>query len=433
MKECSEDSFELKKEGESEEKKCILEEDEKVDSLELIDDNSSKIIINKGNGKQDSFEILSKEKEFSDNYGFSDLSFKNIYENDPLLEHVISHITEYLEKNSKIADKKVIESLTNFIDYDEFKEKTIKQILLNGIPESLPCIRPLIWKSFIGFYPLTDLSKWKNETINKYSDYKKIIEKYNYYPNNIKEENHVKLIEQINKDLPRTRFGVSFFGEKNKNNEKEINYDVLRRILFYFANENSEVGYVQGMNEIIAIIFYIFSKDDNPFCKKYTESDSYFTFSTIIEEIKGIFLMENINYSDLFVTSQIKEIKAILEKTEPSLSKHFDDIGLQLDNVVMRWILVLFAQEFTIDIAVNFWDRLFTQKKKMKFICYISAAIIRNNKEKIMKMEDVGEVMEWAQQLQNKMKEIDITKLVKMAIEIQTKYKKKDSENMLIK
>ena len=118
------------------------------------------------------------------------------------------------------------------------------------------------------------------------------------------------------------------------------------------------------MNEIIAIIFYIISKDDNPFFKEYYESDAYFTFEKLMEEIKNIFLMEKKEYKDLFVSSQIEEIKKILKKVEPSLSNYFKKIELEIDHFVMRWIVVMFAQEFTLDVAVNFWDRLFTQKKK---------------------------------------------------------------------
>ena len=423
MKETDEDENRFKEEKEKEK--------EGKDNIELIKGGSSRLVINKNNEKVDSFEILSKENEFDD-YGFMDLSFKTIYENDPLLKHVLSHTNEYLEKNSNKSDIKIIECLTNFILQDEFTEEIINEILYNGIPESLPCIRPLIWKSLIGFYPLKDLTKWKNQSIKKNSEYKKIIEKYNYYPNNLTKERDENLIEQINKDLPRTRFDVPFFEDKNQNNDKENNYDVLRRILFYYANEHGEVGYVQGMNEIIAIIFYIFSKDDNPFNKEYTESDAYFTFEALLEQIKDIFQMENINYSQLFVTLQIKEIKKILRKIEPELLKYFTEICLELDNFVMRWILVLFAQEFTIDVAVNFWDRLFTQKNKLKFICYISSAIIKINKEKIMKM-DGGEVMEWAQQLQNKMNEMDINNLVKVALEIKYRYDRKDSNNISVK
>ena len=122
----------------------------------------------------------------------------------------------------------------------------------------------------------------------------------------------------------------------------------------------------------------------------------------------------------------------ILKKVEPDLYNHFKEVDLELDNVVMRWILVLFAQEFSIDVAVNFWDRLFTQKNKMKFICYVSASIIKNNKEIIMKME-ACEIMEWAQQLQNKMDELDVTELIKTTIEIQNIYNWNDSNNIIIK
>ena len=184
------------------------------------------------------------------------------------------------------------------------------------------------------------------------------------------------------------------------------------------------------MNEIIAIIFYIISKDDNPFFKEYYESDAYFTFEKLMEEIKNIFLMEKVDYKDLFVTSQIEEIKKILKKVEPSLFNYFKEIELEIDHFVMRWIVVMFAQEFTLNVAVNFWDRLFTQKNKMKFICYISAAIIRHNKEKIMTM-DAGDVMEWAQELQNKMNEMDINNIVKIALETQKKYKRKESNNII--
>ena len=425
MKEKSDDDdiFSLKREEESEKK-----------SLEVIKENSKDKLVIKENGEKiDSFEILSKGKEFPHIYDdFEDLSFRIIYENDPLLKHVITHVNEFLDKNSKNEHSKIIESLSNFINNDGFSEKIINNILLNGIPEDLPCLRPLIWKAFIGLYPIDVLVNWKKVSVDNYTEYKKIIEKYKYFPNDIKKEKQKLLLDQINKDLPRTRFDVPFFERKNKNNDKETNYDVLRRILFIYANEQNEIGYVQGMNEIIAILFYIFSKDDNPFCNEYTESDAYFSLVILLEEIKGIFLMNNIRYSQLYVTRQIREIKNILKKVEPELYNHFEEVELELDNVVMRWILVLFAQEFTIDVAVNFWDRLFTQKNKMKFICYISSAIIKNNKEKIMKM-DAGEIMEWAQQLQNKINEMDINKLVKTSIEIQTKYNKKDSNNIINK
>ena len=382
------------------------EKNEIKDNIELIKVDSSKLLINKNGEKDDSFEIISKNKEFDDDFGFSETSFKIIYENDPLLSHVISHTNNYIEKNKNNSED--IEHLSDFISFDEISKEIINSILIKGIPETLPCLRPLIWKALIGFYPLNDLSKWKDETINNNKIYENdIIKKYDYYPNKITQEKDINLINQINKDLPRTRFDCPFYMNDPKN------YDTLRRILFFYAKEHQDVNYIQGMNEIIAIIFYIFSKDDNPFNKNYIESDSYFTFERLLDQIKDIFKMDNIDYSQLYVKEQIEEIKNILKKVD----------------IVMRWLLVLFAQEFTIDVAVNFWDRLFTQKNKIKFICYISAAIIKRNKDKIMKL-DAGGIMEWAQELQNKMNEIDISDIVQLALKIQKKYNKYEKNNI---
>ena len=395
------------------------EKKENKNKINLIKVNSRKIIINEGD-KENSFEIITKNKEFDDDFGFSETSFKNIYESDALFSHVITHTNSYLEKHNS----EDIQHLSDFISFDEISKDMINSILIKGIPEALPCLRPLIWKALIGFYPLSNLSNWKEETINKNKIYiKDIKQKYSYYPEKIVEEKDINLINQINKDLPRTRFDCPFYVNEPKN------YDTLRRILFYYAKEHSDVNYIQGMNEIIAIIYYIFSKDDNPFNKEYIESDSYYTFEILMEQIKAIFKMENIDYEKLYVKKQIEEIKKMLKKIDPQLMNYFQIIGLEIDNFVMRWLLVLFAQEFTIDVAVNFWDRLFTQKNKIRFICYISAAIIKKNKDIIMKL-DAGGIMEWAQELQNKMNEIDISDIVKLALQIQKKYNKYESNNI---
>ena len=397
-------------------------ENKSDDNIKLVKVNSSKLLVKIKGSKDDSFEIISKNKEFQDDFGFSETSFKTVYENDPLLSHVITHTNNYIEKNKHNSED--IAHLSDFISFDEISGEIINTILIKGIPETLSCLRPLIWKSLIGFYPLNNLIQWKEETINKNKLYDDIIKKYDYYPNKIQEEKDINLIAQINKDLPRTRFDCPFYSKEPKN------YDTLRRILFFYAKEHQDINYVQGMNEIIAIIFYIFSKDDNPFyTKNYMESDSYYTFGKLMDEIKDIFKMENIEYSQLYVKEIIDEIKKILKKVDYKLSNYFDEIGLEIDNFVMRWILVLFAQEFTIDVAVNFWDRLFTQKNKIKFICYISAAIIEKNKDIIMKL-DASEIMEWAQELQNKMNEIDISNIVQLALKIQKKYNKYEKNNI---
>lgn len=376
-----------------------------------------------------SFLLLEKEDEKvendNDNFGFQELSFKEVYITNDLFGHVIEHINTYLsradEQNENITNN--IKKISEFINKNKFTNEILEIILLNGIPNNLQCLRPLIWKSFLGYLPPNDLSSWRNIVINNYVKYRNIKGKYSYYPSKITNDIDKKIIIQLDKDLPRTRANIAFF--KNKTNSKknlnETNYDVIKRMLFYFAKEHS-ISYIQGMNEIMALIYYIFSNDDNRFFTRYVESDSYYCFSMLMDEIKPVFQMINISYSELFITKQINHINEIMEKIEPELLKYFKEIEFCIDSFVIRWSMVLFAQEFKIDIAVNFWDRMLTQKNKMKFICFISVAILKINKENLLGKE-LEDIIEWSKEMGNNINKIDMNEIIKIAFEIKEKYK----------
>ena len=134
--------------------------------------------------------------------------------------------------------------------------------------------------------------------------------------------------------------------------------------------------------------------------------------------------MSNINYYQLFISLQIKQINDILLNVEPDLLKYFENKDLKLDIFLMRWLLVLFAQEFSLHTSISFWDRLFTQKNKMRFICFISSAILIINKKKLMQME-MEEIIFWAQQFGNVINDSNIDKIVESAFEIKANCNKK--------
>ena len=128
--------------------------------------------------KEEKFCILEKEdneeNEDDENYGFHDLSFKEIYMTNNLFSHVITHLNSFLSKNKNSNEKIVIniQKISEFIKNNKFTEEILENILLNGIPNNLHCLRPLVWKSFIGYFPPNDLSKWLNIVKNNYSFYK---------------------------------------------------------------------------------------------------------------------------------------------------------------------------------------------------------------------------------------------------------------------
>ncbi len=294
------------------------------------------------NNSKNTFLIVENDdEEDEDNFGFHDLSFKEIYMNNKLFTHLITHLNSFLSKNKNSDEKMVIniQKISEFIKNNKFSDDIFENIVLNGIPNNLHCLRPLIWKSFIGYLPPNDLSKWLTIVKNNYAFYKLVKKKYNYYPDKIESPEDKKIDTQLLKDLPRTRPMVQFFRNSAnlKQNSEEKNYDVIKRILFFFAKEHS-IGYIQGMNELVSIIYYIFYNDDNPFFKKYIESDTYYCFSALMAEIEPVFRLNDASYSQLFLTKQIEQINDILKQCDEEIFNFFKEIDLSLDNFVIKWV-----------------------------------------------------------------------------------------------
>jgi len=63
-------------------------------------------------------------------------------------------------------------------------------------------------------------------------------------------------------------------------------FDYLTRILFVFARLNPKVEYVQGMNELLAPIFYlVHSPQSQSKCQAVQEAACFFMFNNVMTDI----------------------------------------------------------------------------------------------------------------------------------------------------
>ena len=65
--------------------------------------------------------------------------------------------------------------------------------------------------------------------------------------------------------------------------------DVMSRILFIYARLNPAVVYVQGMNEVLATLYYCFWQS-SPKYSEYFESDLFFTFTIVMSDLRDGFI-----------------------------------------------------------------------------------------------------------------------------------------------
>ena len=86
----------------------------------------------------------------------------------------------------------------------------------------------------------------------------------------------------------------SDLSSEDVNNFIEAHSDALARILFIYARLNAGIKYVQGMNEILAVIYYCFWKFGNEaiISTEYLESDVFFCFSNLMSELQDGFLRD---------------------------------------------------------------------------------------------------------------------------------------------
>ena len=74
----------------------------------------------------------------------------------------------------------------------------------------------------------------------------------------------------------------------------ESHSDALARVLFIYAKLNQGIRYVQGMNEILAVIYFCFWQygTEAVISTEYLESDLFFCFTSLMSEIKDGFCRE---------------------------------------------------------------------------------------------------------------------------------------------
>ena len=138
-------------------------------------------------------------------------------------------------------------------------------------------------------------------------------------------------IKMIDKDVPRTDRKGGYFCDEHPHRLKW-----LRDILITFAVFHQEVGYAQGMNDVLSMILAVM--DDEP--KAYLCFENY--LATIQADFMAVGMLE-----------KLEKLKSLLMFMDPELHRHLElhDAG---DMVFChRWLLLTFKREFEFDDAVR--------------------------------------------------------------------------------
>ena len=378
---------------------------------------------------------------------------------------IISNIV----KKSVQCSKKTIAFTSIILDCIVSKDKQkIISFCEKGLPDDLPVLRSLIWKINFGYLPL-NMEEWDKILKSKriaYQKYKnsilekleKELELYNGYEKMTKEEKkildkktHKSLLEEICKDTNRTHTEMSFFFKPiDKNNtftEEEIiklvenkrnctlrnindtykinivmtHSDLVSRILFIYSKFEPIISYVQGMNEILAPIYYCFSFDriSDDQTMDDIEADTFWCFYNLMSHLKVLF-DKNEDKKDDGINGKVNRLKSMLKVIDKQLYEHLDSSGFDFSVLAFRWISLMFSQDFLMMDLLRLWDYLFCHDNKYQNCYFFCLSIILMKKEKLMKRK-INEIYEIFQDI----KDLELEDIINNARFIEKKCGKK--------
>lgn len=161
---------------------------------------------------------------------------------------------------------------------------------------------------------------------------------------------------QIEKDVKRTDRTIDYFAGDNNPNVNRLQ-DILMTYVMY----NFDLGYVQGMSDLLAPIL----------CVMQDEVDSFWCFVGFMEMVDV-----NFDIDQAGMKRQLKDCNQLLAVANPRLYQYFADH--ESDNMYMcfRWLLVWFKREFTHYDIMAVWETMWTGLPCANFHLLISVAIL---------------------------------------------------------
>ena len=345
---------------------------------------------------------------------------------DDLKEH--KFFSEIIMKSELISNLSIRYNIYSIVN--ELNKKSINiQNILNLNPSNIlsfqKSLRSQIWKITLKYLPL-NIEDWESYLDKKRDEYQEIKEKYLTTSKNLKKkfspsidilsDNKMsyfyqdnKLLELIEKDMKRTYPEISFFQQKSKSNKKETNCDILKRLLFIYAKKYPEIAYVQGLNLIIANLFYVFSKDENPYFNLFAEEDTFFCFELLLNTFKDIYIQEK-DKSDKGIKSIINYIKYLLYIIDREVFLNLNNMKIDLYMFIFKWYTVFFSQEFELDNTLKLWDHFICNENKEEYLVHLCISSILIKKEKIL-TRDLGTILESLQVFQASDLDLILTKV----------------------
>lgn len=311
-----------------------------------------------------------------------------------------------------------------------------------GFPDDDPTIRAQVWQLFLGYLPL-ERSKWQRSIKKKEAEYMQFCRELIIDPQTlgrppaeleaaaaaalknstsssspalerktVAHDDHplstsdssrwraffadAEIKEQIERDVDRTHPDLHFFS--GQTTAAQQHRAAMRRALFIFSKLNPGLQYVQGMNELFAVLYHTFviggssageekSGDDeddfiiinkietssgrirdgalNNSSKRPSSAEcaAFYCFIDLLGEFRDNFCQQ-LDDSTVGIKGTLSKLSSFLKAFDLSLWTHLEQKnGVNPQFYAFRWITTLLTQEFNFPDVIRLWDALLSDSE----------------------------------------------------------------------
>eukprot|EP01061_Rhynchopus_euleeides_P013802 TRINITY_DN23983_c0_g2_i1.p1 TRINITY_DN23983_c0_g2~~TRINITY_DN23983_c0_g2_i1.p1 ORF type:complete len:522 (+),score=121.76 TRINITY_DN23983_c0_g2_i1:114-1568(+) len=299
------------------------------------------------------------------------------------------------------------------IDLGEDAEEGFRKLAWMGIPSKH---RPESWRLLTGYMPVVE-SRRQKALKRKREEYREYVDRYYESDGKILEDGSYSIAEgaprppeqelqmrhQIHIDVPRTLHEYPLFRTRTIKN-------MMERVLYVWSIRNPASGYVQGINDLTTPFFMTFLSEhlemdrllsapveecEGVLSQKLTpevmgsiEADIYWCLTYLLRQVHG-----NFTAGQMGLQAMVARLRSVIEKHEPGLLSHLDEMGLEFLQFSFRWMNCLLVRELPLQLGTRLWDTYLAEGQDYPTLhVYVCAALMIHWKEALME-RDFGDSM----------------------------------------
>ncbi|KAK8191044.1 rab-GTPase-TBC domain-containing protein [Phyllosticta capitalensis] len=159
----------------------------------------------------------------------------------------------------------------------------------------------------------------------------------------------------------------------------------MREMLLNYNEYNKDLGYVQGMSDLLAPIYVVM----------VDERFAFWLFVGFMERMERNFLRDQSG-----MRLQLLTLDQLVQLMDPTLYLHLQKLDSTNFFFFFRMLLVWYKREFNWDDVLTLWERLWTDYLSSNFHLFIALAILEKHRDIIMThLQGFDEVLKYVNEL----------------------------------